>query len=70
MPSQMNGSNVSYSAAGELKKAQTCRCWRRVDRPKGMASAIEFISASWLGLPAQLKRRRIVCVATMVTSPI
>src|SRR6201994_4529987 len=48
MPSQMNGSNASYSSTAELKNAQTCRCSRSMDCPKGMGSAVEFMSASRL----------------------
>src|SRR6478672_1060886 len=48
MPSQMNGSNASYSSTAELKNAHTCRCSRSMDRPKGIGSAVDFMSASRL----------------------
>jgi hypothetical protein len=28
--------------SGEEKKAQTCRCWRSIERAKGMGAAVEF----------------------------
>src|ERR1700722_19538239 len=45
MPSQMKGSSVLYSSFAELKKAQTCRCWRSIERANGIGAGDEPMQA-------------------------
>jgi hypothetical protein len=54
--------NVSYSSCAELKKAQTCRCSRRVNQANGIGSAeklMAFVLSKVAFAARRLLRRRL-----------